>query len=590
MFAAGLALVVALQASPGAAGDETPASEQPPPAKLSEGQAAVRAELDALIEQLDSPRFDVRRRAAERLEVLCARPGVARLAAETFERLLVSPGISFEVRSRLKQLKRDLPAVERRPADEVSLEEIGRLIARLEAASFSVRLGARKRLEWLLENPKLAWPVMRRLKQRLAAADHSADARQWLEPVYERARGAWLLGDPSQLELPEVPQERIDELIGRLARAAPADLQGTWVVHRTARRELCDLLAREDCTERVLQALRQRLDAGGLDPRADARLQQLVDLARPAMVAEYWQDRRNLGEQHLLIGVPSMTEGAQRPSHFDRIDEEVAHCVSGNSLSPGDYPVGVAFPHPRQPGAFFHLVNLPTPRRRMAYKYHVKTDETQRLRAISRRTLNRFLARKEPLEEAELAMLWQLDPSEVSRFAGALFLAVDDRPLPPGTESRGTAGRPSHHGMMCVFLADEGTREAMPRLLEAIERGRFLPPATGAPYRLPHVAALAIAARDPWPGIDRWLIDQLSSDLALVQGDDSSPQLAATAAGILVKRHDRSAADFRLLPASPGLFERFKLDGYRFDTDDDRRRAAAWWTRWLAERKAAEST
>jgi len=65
-----------------------------------------------------------------------------------------------------------------------------------------------------------------------------------------------------------------------------------------------------------------------------------------------------------------LSPGGVRPTHFDRCDDRSAHYVSGNSLSPGDYPVGVAFSHPRQENAFFDLVNLPTPRRRMAYPYY----------------------------------------------------------------------------------------------------------------------------------------------------------------------------------------------------------------------------
>ena len=78
------------------------------------------------------------------------------------------------------------------------------------------------------------------------------------------------------------------------------------------------------------------------------------------MVAEYWQAGRHTGVQHLLIGIPNHSPNAQRASHFDRIDESTAHCVSGNALSPGDYPVDVFLGHPRQEDAQFHLVNLPT--------------------------------------------------------------------------------------------------------------------------------------------------------------------------------------------------------------------------------------
>ena len=107
----------------------------------------------------------------------------------------------------------------------------------------------------------------------------------------------------------------------------------------------------------------------------------------------------------------------------------MAHCASGNALNPGDYPVGIAFAapnwsDPRQ--GFFHLVNLPTPRRQIAYSYYVKTDTAARLVKISRRTLDHFLAEKRLLNDAELGILGQLDASEVSRFASVYFLAMKD--------------------------------------------------------------------------------------------------------------------------------------------------------------------
>ena len=95
----------------------------------------------------------------------------------------------------------------------------------------------------------------------------------------------------------------------------------------------------------------------------------MLDWTKPELVAEFWQGGHQTGEQHLVVGVPTLSPNAMKPTHFDRADDRVAHYVSGNSLSPGDYPVGEAFPHPLVEHGFFHLVNLPTPRRRMAYLY-----------------------------------------------------------------------------------------------------------------------------------------------------------------------------------------------------------------------------
>ena len=48
------------------------------------------------------------------------------------------------------------------------------------------------------------------------------------------------------------------------------------------------------------------------------------------MVAEYWQGGRHLNIQRLLVGVPSVSEGGT--SHFDRIDDDTAHCAAGVNL------------------------------------------------------------------------------------------------------------------------------------------------------------------------------------------------------------------------------------------------------------------
>jgi hypothetical protein len=285
--------------------------------------------------------------------------------------------------------------------------------------------------------------------------------------------------------------------------------------------------------------------------------------------------------------VPSQTEGAPRPSHFDRIDDLTAHCVSGTNLLPGNYPVGVAFPHPKEDGAFFRLVNLPTPRRRLEYDREVKTDEAARLAAISRRTLDRFLQEPRDLTESELTMLGQLDAGEVSRFAGRYFLLVDDKPL-PDSEGRRGVGRASRFGWICSLLAIAGTKDAMPGLLEALDKHCFLPPTSEAPYRLHWLAALSIAARDPWPAsgawpdADAWLIGLIDNDEAILEGREGGPELGATAAGVLLRLHKQPPSLFGLLATPEPLMTRFRVDGYTFrphqtKDDDPRQKVRQWW-------------
>ncbi len=325
-------------------------------------------------------------------------------------------------------------------------------------------------------------------------------------------RGVWLTSDVTDRDLPAVSDRQIGRWLDELVRPSAGGAEA-------AKCELLDLLARDDYVPRLKRALEARLSQKS-STDATAKLRSLLDWTKPEVIAEYWEGRRQLGEQHLIVGVSTLSEGATRPSFFDRVDERWAHCVSGNSLTPGDYPVGEAFPHPRQDGAFFRLVSLPTPRRRMAYVPSGNADEQKRLAAISRRTLDRVLADKRSLSEPELLMLEQLDPAELSRFAGRYFLLVDDRGMSQ-TGVRRQGGRPSRFGMICVRLAVDGSKDAMPALAEAIAKDRFLPPTLLAPYRLDLLAALSIAKRDPWPEVNDWLADRVAQSEALVEGPSS---------------------------------------------------------------------
>jgi hypothetical protein len=294
-----------------------------------------------------------------------------------------------------------------------------------------------------------------------------------------------------------------------------------------------------------------------------------------------------MGQQHLLVGVPSQSPGAARPSHFDPVDEHKAHCVSGNSLTAGnDYPVGEAFPHPQQEGAFFHLVYLPTPRRKMAYRVEfAAAEERAYLAAISRRTLDRALAEQRPLTEPELLMLGELDPTEVSRFAGRYFLRADDGPLAISGPLR-IGGRPSRFGMIAARLAIDGTRDAMPGLSEAIAKDRFLPPNQHAPCRLHWMAALAIAARDPWKDCDDWLAKCIRRTERLIDGEEQSAEVGATAAAVLLSRHKQAPQEHGLLPAGHELLNQLGLPGWRFADEAAREKMQ----KWRAEMKNVKKT
>ncbi len=548
---------------------------------------SLRDELARLIQQLDAETYDVRRGAAGRLDELCERPELAPALAAEVRRALLRVDLSFEVRSRLERWASRLPEVGPGPAEPApGPEDLDQVVEHLQSPSFAVRQAAAQRLEWLLGDPRLAGALLNRLKGALAQSTRHPDTWRSLETAWHRVRGAWLLAGAPEEELPVPSTTQINAWVNTLAGAAPeGESPGEQLALRLAQIELLDALARD----RYMPAVREALDARlreSPNPEAASRLAKLLELTQPALVAEFWQGRQHLGEQHLLVGVPSLADGATRPSHFDRIDDRTAHCVSGQTLAPGDYPVGVAFPNPQLETAFFHLVNLPTPRQRMAYAYQVQAEESQRLRAISRRTLDRFLGEKRLLSEAELVMLAQLDPEEVSRFAGHYLLLVDDQPLPSADGPQRIGGRPSRHGLLCGILAAGGTQSAVAGLLGAIDRHAFLPPTSVAPYRLEYVAALAIARRDPWPQADRWLARQIGQREPLIDGRATGPELGATAAAILVERHRQPASEFGLQAAADPLLLELGIPGHRFATERDRRCMEQWWERVSELRQA----
>lgn len=565
------------------------------PGLAAEGHGGLRREIAALVRQLDADQFAIREQAYARLQQLKTRPEAATALAEELQRALLSPETPFEARRQVERLASGLPLPSVDPKQGAVTEEIDRLVAQLDDNQYGVRLGASRRLEWLLEHAESVGAIYGRLKARLNDPELSLDARRWIEPICVKARGAWLSSDPRTWQLPAVASSQIEIWIERLASpAAAADSAASSRDRETALRELQDLLARDDYLVPVQQALERRVARGNLDARAARDFTGLLDLCRPAMVAEYWQGRRHLNTQHLWIGIPKREGQAERASHFDYVDDHTAFCVSGQNLSPGNHRVGIAFAHPKAFGAMFHLVNLSTPRQKMAYASLSHHDSRQRLAQITRRTLGELLATRQRLSLEELFLLEQLDPTEVSRFAGEHFLLVEDQAIPEEA-IRAYVGRPpapgqnqtddlfesvlaSRHGMLCFRLALDGDKAAMPNLLRALEKNRFLPPTAQSPHRLPWIAALAIAARDPWPGADAWLAQLVPRTDALIVGREPTPELGATAAAILLARGGEEPSLFGLNPVADRLFDRVRLTGYRFGVPEGRQKVSQWWS------------
>ncbi len=329
-------------------------------------------------------------------------------------------------------------------------------------------------------------------------------------------------------------------------------------------------------------ALQTRIKEGRVSTQAAKRLRDVLDWTKPGLVAEVWQQGRVATVQYLLVDVPQRPELAAGVTHFDRVSETVAHCVSGNSLSPGDYPVGQAIAHPTQPDILFHLVNTPTPRLRMGYPYTLQQPESQRLRELTRRTLRGWIDGRRHLTDLEMLMLKELDTDTASRMIGEYFSAVDDQPSEtPGRFALG--GRlASHHGKLCYVLSGVASADVIPGVTKAIGEKRFLPPVEGdAPYHLPWVACLAVAARTPGEEIDRWLQEQAPSRQPLLvgPGDDMSdtPTLGATAAALLLKRQGVVPAQMGLSRLNHKLLENAGCPGYRYDSPVAKRRLLHWW-------------
>ncbi|REK07494.1 MAG: hypothetical protein DWQ37_21420 [Planctomycetota bacterium] len=555
---------------------------------------AVARQVDALIEALDDPNFATRYEAAGRLEQFAGRGELAQYLAQRFRRALVSDDASFEVRSRLESLLRELPAPAAAAAEKPTTDQIKPLLDQLGSDSYAKRDSAVRSLRAMLEHTELIVPVWLALKSRAANPALTPSGRRILEPLLDDAHEAWLRADPEKVPLPKPAEKEITRLIDELGKSQNA--QSIEQYERSqAERELLDLIARDDTRQQVVDQLNERIAA---DPESNtaAQMQYLVDFAEPAMVAESWSNRQHNILQYLIIGVPQFNDTLTTPraTHFDRIDDRTAHCVTGNSLTEGDYPVRVAIPHP-EPGrdTFFYLTNLPTPRSRLAYEYSVERDERLRLAEITKRTLDYLLERRTPLSEVEVLMLASLEPRAVSRFVGDYFDTVPNAPLhatPGGLNTQQTV-----YSGICAVLSRVGTHEAIPALEKLARSGALGKPRYPNRVEIAWVAALAIAQRDPGPDVDQWLASLLDEDAALTTDPDLPPTLGASAAGLLLDRHGKSVRSFGLTTAAESVTEVYHFIGYRFTSADDRQKVKKWWAKQhqlaaAAKPKAAEET
>jgi hypothetical protein len=540
------------------------------------------------IAELDSDQFHVRRHAADKLRALAEQPAAQEALAAALSRLLLRADTPYEVRELCEPLLLRLPAPKDVPGPGITAAEIDLLVAQADADLYGQRIGATTRLGWAAKrSPELARLVAEKVKRRLADVTLSRDARVRLAAVRETAWLAWLASDPAAWPAPTATEESmqgwIKTLVSRTETSSAQD---------AAEGELIDLLVYDAWTSRIRDVIAEHLESSeNLTPEALERLARLHDLCQPAMAAEIWVERTHNTVQYLLVDVPQRVEHAERTTHFDRIDDQVAHCVSGNSLAPGDYPVGIGLPptHPLNPakeGRMFHLVNLPTPRRRLLYDHQqLKVDEPQRLRELSERTTAYYLNRKQCLAEREIALLRQLDPTVVSRFVGPYLLAVDDQPKAEPEDFQ-FGGRSSRHVLLCAIVAEIGTHEALPGLVEAGRRGRLPPPNEDLKYNVGWLAAMAIADRDPWPGLDDWLASLIEMTDPLGTSHDPSPDVGGTAAAMLLERQGVSLSDFGVVEVNDADLRGMSIPAARFVTPTGRRQVLDWWQRHKQQAKS----
>ncbi len=490
----------------------------------AEAVAELPAEAVKTLADLGSDRFDTRRAAQQSLATWLGDPQrAASLAAEIHRRIL-DPELPVDLRVQLDALLVRHPGLPiPPPPTNITQAQLDETVWQLDAGKDSARAAARAQLDWYVRDPKLACQMLAPLAAAVMAPGTSRESTQSALDRWEAAHGVWALDTKLDRWLSAVSTEQISAWIRDVAKG-PADSPEDRQRLEMTKRQLIDLLARDEYRQKTTAQLTTALKAAQ-DWEVVERLQDLLNWTRPAMAAENWLGNHHRSIQHLIIDLPQSPEDSRGTTHFDRIDELTAHCVSGVTLTPGDYPVGIAFAHKNRDDGFYVLWNMPTTRRRLQYDEYVKRPEAERLAELSERTLDTILKEKRHLDLVTIRMFRYFTPKTVSQFAPRYFQAVADAPLGDG--------RPTEHDEFCGVLAQIGTNDAQAGLEKEAEARGPRPPNTSPMAQL---ASLAIAGRDPWPKVNDWLAQQVSKDDLLYLQDGSTADLGATAGALLVSR------------------------------------------------------
>ena len=232
----GALISVATAASPAPAENPQPATER---------RAEQRAELQQRLRELDSPCYETRRLAAERVERWLAMPEMSALLAEQLQQLSVQPELSFEVRWRISSWRNRLPPAKCPPPQSVPAEELERLARQLDDDSYAVRAGAGERLQWMAASEHLAPPIMLILNRRLADPLLSEDSYRRVESIRHIVWGAWLGSDAAGWNPAPVSAAQIDDWLDELGRPAANGNAHAATRRRIARQALMDVLTQD---------------------------------------------------------------------------------------------------------------------------------------------------------------------------------------------------------------------------------------------------------------------------------------------------------------------------------------------------------
>ena len=195
---------------------------------------------------------------------------------------------------------------------------------------------------------------------------------------------------------------------------------------------------------------------------------------------------------------------------------------------------------------------------------------------MTRRTLGPSLAKSRPLDDAQLWLLGQLDQPTVNHMLRDYFANVPDEPFDMSQLAPMLSDVSSVHRTACLMLAMDGSHEVVPALVEAAKDRRFMALSIDEPQAMAWIAALAIAARDPWEGVDRWLAGLVECRDRISFGQQTRGEVGATAAAMVLLRNELQPREFGLAAREPlqrNLHDRFEAPvnaGYRQRMFEDR--------------------